>query len=261
MCGGFLSMSYIVTPINVDESRLLLFFDEVQKELKYKNRFKNDKLDEVIEYIICDGVNKAGVKKGAVLYRARIYNNLDAQEKFYSEDDVVFQGYDQIGSFVNKELDHVSDGRCNPKWIPYLYASKSEKCCIHEVRPRIKDFVSVAKIKVKANLKIVDFSCLASWYEKKDFREIIPGVQNSLLCIYLGELFSVPHRNEDDYLITQYISEKIKNAGYDGIAYKSSLYDGYNDINYVIFNYDNCEAVSSQLCHIKALDVKYDKSR
>jgi hypothetical protein len=253
-------MSYNIIPISVDEAKLFLFFDEVQKELKYKNRFKNDKLDEFIEYIICDGVNKACIKKGATLYRARIYTDLDAQEKFNSNKDMVFQGYDQEGSFVNKEFDHVSEGRCNPKWIPYLYASKSEKCCIHEVRPRIKDFVSVAKIKVKTALKIIDFSCLASWYEKEGFREIIPGVKNDILCIYLGELFSVPHRNENDYLITQYISEKIKNAGYDGIAYKSSLYDGFNDINYVIFNYDSCEVTSSWLCRIKALDVKYDKS-
>lgn len=254
-------MSYSIIPLNFDESKVFLFFDEAEKELKYKNRFKNDKLDELIEYIICDGVNKSRMRKGSVLYRARIYTELDAQEKFDSNNDVLFQGYDQIGSFINKEFDHVSDGRCNPKWIPYLYASKSEKCCIHEVRPRIKDFVSVAKIKVKTNLKIIDFSCSASWYEKEEFKEITQGIKNSILCIHLGELFSEPHRNENDYLITQYISEKIKNAGYDGIAYKSSLYDGFNDVNYVIFNYDNCEAVSSRLCRIKALDVKYDKSR
>lgn len=247
--------------VKLDESKIYRLIEEIQNELKYKNRFQNNKLDKIIDYILYAEANLAYMRKGMVLYRARIYTKPDAQEKFALKNAEAFNGYDKENSFINKHFDLVSEGRCNPKWIPYLYASKSAKCCIHEVRPKINDFVSVAKLKINSGLKIIDLSCSSAWYMRDGYDEIIPGISNHWLCIYIGDLFSTPYQHENDYLITQYISEKIKNAGYDGIAYKSSLYDGNNDINFVVFNYDKCEVISSELYRITALDVRYERSK
>ena len=48
-----------------------------------------------------------------------------------------------------------------------------------------------------------------------------------------------------DYIPTQYIAEFVKRIGYDGIVFKSSLYNDENSVNVVIFNFDKCEAVGS----------------
>lgn len=254
-------MEYRIVPIEVDESKIYCFFEQIQDEIKYKNRFQNEKLDEIVDYLLHSKSNISFIRKGTTLYRARIYKEHNCREKFLSNTEGAFRGYDKENSFVNKNFDSVFEGRCNPKWIPYLYVSKSEKCCIHEVRPRINDYVNVAKIKILSSLKIINLSCSASWYEKNDFKEIIPNIPNTVLFIFLGNLFSTPYQNENDYLITQYISEKIKNLGYDGIAYKSSVYNGKNDVNLVIFNYNKCDAISSELYKITALDIKYQKNK
>ena len=43
----------------------------------------------------------------------------------------------------------------------------------------------------------------------------------------------LPHKKELEYLPTQYLCELIKDRGFNGIAFKSSLEKGYN---YVIFD-------------------------
>lgn len=50
--------------------------------------------------------------------------------------------------------------------------------------------------------------------------------------------------NPDDYIPTQIIAEYIKSLGYEGIRFKSSLHNG--GVNLTIFNYEKCEAISSQ---------------
>lgn len=64
---------------------------------------------------------------------------------------------------------------------------------------------------------------------------------------YIRELKK--HLKENQYLIvhipTQYIAEFVKKIGYDGIVFKSSLYNDENSVNVVIFNFDKCEAVGS----------------
>lgn len=48
---------------------------------------------------------------------------------------------------------------------------------------------------------------------------------------YLGEELSRPiqkHAADYDYVPSQYLCELIKNAGYDGVVYKSALGGGFN---------------------------------
>ena len=55
-----------------------------------------------------------------------------------------------------------------------------------------------------------------------------------------------------DYIPSQIIAEYLKNLGYDGIRYNSSLHFG--GVNLTIFNYEKCEAISSQDFRIE--DIK-----
>lgn len=56
--------------------------------------------------------------------------------------------------------------------------------------------------------------------------------------------FSKPTNTTDDYLPNQVIAEYVRSLGYDGIRFNSSLH--YGGVNLTIFNYEKCEAVSSQ---------------
>ena len=61
----------------------------------------------------------------------------------------------------------------------------------------------------------------------------------------------------DAYLYTQAISAFIKSRGYDGIMYSSCQV--INGINYAIFNYDKCEAISSDLYKINTILIGFNK--
>ena len=70
----------------------------------------------------------------------------------------------------------------------------------------------------------------------------------------LSSFFSKPYGKDGDYLICQYVSEYIKNIGYDGIRFFSSrvLQKFCDDcfVNYTIFNYNKCKPISSDLLYV-----------
>ena len=155
-------------------------------------------------------------------------------------------------------LDKIIDGRCNPYGIPYLYVSNSQQCCIHEVRPIVEEYVSVSEVEVFDNLKILDLSTDAIYLMKPENEEKFSKLPTAVFCQYLHKLFKRPYQQRCDYLVTQYVAEKIKNYGYDGISYTSSLYKGERNQNYVIFSYEKCKPINSKLVKIIGNEVLYE---
>lgn len=247
-----------IQEIMIDDRKILKFYAEAERELKYNNRFQNLKLNKIVDFLNYSEANRRFIKKETIYFRARIYDKLFTEERGAWDEADTFKGYDKDNSFVNTNFDLVSDGRCNPRWIPYLYVSESVKCCIQEVRPTIGSYVSVASIKVNRALKVLDLSTGTMALMKNDYDDIVEGIPNGCLCQHLNSMFSTPYKFESDYLVTQYLSEKIKNSGYDGVMYESSVYNGKDNINLVIFNYSKCEAIDSKLYKIKGFNIEFE---
>lgn len=92
--------------------------------------------------------------------------------------------------------------------------------------------------------------------------QVVEGIPDCWVVLHLQYLFSLPYKEDGDYLLTQHISEKIKSVGIDGVSLNSSKYDYENEqgiiengVNYVIFNYQKCKAVSSKLYRVKAINM------
>lgn len=233
------------------------FLCQAKQDLKTKNRFSVDsRLDALIDLLVAEPSNKETLTKDTILYRARIYKNDDAETRFHDPPiGTRYKGYNKSDSFVNINHESVSEGRCNPQYIPYLYASESELCCIHEIRPSKGSYVSVAKIKVSEDLCLVDLNAQA--VRTSDYNNcIIENVPVAVMFLYLAVEFSRPHKNNGDYLLCQYVSERVKSYGFDGIKYKSAVYSGKGAINYVIFNFEKCKATSSLLRFISDVEIK-----
>ena len=232
------------------------FFERANNELKKKNRFTNRSLDTVVDVLLSENSNIIEISDGT-LKRARIYDKTDKVDRYYNPPKSRFKGFNAKDSFVNKEG---NEGRCNPKFIPYLYAADSLNCSIAEINPRIDSVVSVANIKIKENLRLVSLSSGFSISSAKG--SIIETVPDCWVILYLQHLFSLPYKEDGDYLLTQYISEKIKSTGIDGLSFNSSKYAYVDEqgnrehgVNYVIFNYDKCKAVSSKLYRVKSIEM------
>lgn len=164
-----------------------------------------------------------------------------------------FWGYGQEESDAPPK-DKTPAGRANPKNISYLYIAEDIKTAMMEVRPNVFQDVSIATIKIMKDLRLFDF-CYSDSEEEmgKSFD----------LSIISGR-FSTPNfGGEDNYYATQYLCEFIKELGFDGIRFYSSL--NQNGKNIVLFDTNkqqdtdckNYEIIESKVYSITKLDLDY----
>ncbi len=210
-------------------------------EIKGNNRYFPEKaLDfAVIKKLL--GYLKETLKKRTILYRARISHS----------------GKKLPPSKMGKPSKKLSEGgRANPKGIPYLYVSSSSSTAISEVRPFIKDKVTVGDFKLTEKLEVVD---LRSSTIGDPFRygDELKSVVDYLLFLHkLGEELSKaisPRESDIEYIPTQYLSEFIKGLGYDGILYGSSMVQDRREYNLVIFNDEKMKCASTKLYEITGI--------
>ncbi len=144
-------------------------------------------------------------------------------------------GYNEMESDAPPQ-NVAGEGRINPRGISYLYTSSNKKTAALEVRPVISQYVSIAEIEVKSDLKLFDFTA------QYDLECSPKEWDCSIILSVLSDYFSRPNYSGDSaYLATQYISEYIKhikkNDGrnmFDGLCFKSSLDN--EGLNYVLFD-------------------------
>ncbi len=108
-----------------------------------------------------------------------------------------------------------SGGRANPRNISYLYIAEDVKTAILEVRPNVTQEVSVATVKITKDLKLFDF-CYTDPNESELGKSLDLGI--------ISAAFSMPNfGDENNYYATQYVCEFIREMGFDGIRFYSSL--------------------------------------
>ena len=114
------------------------------------------------------------------------------------------------------------------------------------MRPIIGQKLSIAKFKLNRDVKIYDLTLNL---------EISANGESDDTSLFqsIGVMFSVPNDGQEaEYIPTQFLAEQIKRMGFDGLRFNSSLHNG--GINVVLFNPDDCTAVSSDL--IEVSDIK-----
>ena len=178
-----------------------------------------------------------------VFYRARKYEKNDAEERHSNPNAYgLFQGYDAENSFV-PPVGTVSEGRINPANIRYLYTCSDEKTSILETRIQPGEYVSIAKIKLRDEVHLVDFSKNYSIIDAEN-EEKTNWI--NFFVLGLAGVFQKPYVDNGSYYFCQYVSEYLKNWGFDGIAFRSSMAQvdfGTVGVNYTFFNYEKCEVV------------------
>ena len=129
---------------------------------------------------------------------------------------------------------HLSkNGRANPVGIPYLYAATTPETAIAETRPHPGDLLSVARFKVLGSLRLLNLQHPRKTISPFDVDETeLATLRHDLafLSHLEGELSKpiLPRVADLEYLPTQYLCEFIKNCGYDGVVFRSSISSGAN---------------------------------
>lgn len=209
------------------------FINEIGSECCSSQNLK--KVYEIIDHEVF-GENKdrfiTQIEAETLCYRARIIPVEDytkTEKGIGIKLDGTIQGYNEENS--REPLVGISSsGRNNISGVSYLYMASDPETACTEVKPQLRDLISLATFKIESPMRIVDFST-----EKR-----LPGTQfegeEISLAVFFTELmlqFSKPVKN-NQYYPTQIIADYIRKTGIDGIKYKSFLTP--NGYNYTIFN-------------------------
>lgn len=183
--------------------------------------------------------------KETVLYRSRIVDTIKMlnNETTITVDEQNIKGFDKYDS-KEPPINISKGGRCNPAGSSYLYLSESEYSACAEVRPMNKQILSVARFEITKDLNIVDFTAGGNFEEYNEEK----GYSVTMLLSEIFSSFMMPVYNDDEYALTQYISDFIRKYGYDGICYYSS---STAEKSYTIFNCceDNVKFLDSKLVY------------
>jgi hypothetical protein len=195
------------------------------------------------------------IKDGSKLWRAQLgcdYRQIFEKHEYVYDEEVPYSEFR-----MTPLPDRASEGRSNPKGIPYLYLSTEKNTALAEVRPSVGSNISLAIFKIIRELKVIDCSSHSS--SSIPFilgGEPSPEGKEEIVWAHIDNAFSRPVLPSDlsaDYIPTQIISELFKNKGLDGLYYKSHLGDG---LNVVLFDLSNASFEWSQV-H-QTIDVKYE---
>jgi RES domain-containing protein len=195
-------------------------------------------------------------------FRARLGNAKDSQEVKDDDCDVIEIvewriPYEEDGMMPFR--DRASEGRANPKGIPYLYVATDEKTAVSEVRPWIGTYVSVAHLKTHRELRCVDCSD-GEWLSQGLVSLTHPPRDEWDKYVWRGinAAFREPVTRTDDladYAPTQVIAEAMRGAGYSGIVYGSSISRGGGGKNIVLFDLGSIHLRDRYIVRVDSVDV------
>ncbi len=238
------------------------WWNDLADSLKHKNRFfpqisscsqKNDELLDYLETLFLS--ISTTVDENDEFYRARIGEYVKSTELEAPPEDKILAG-----------------GRANPVGIRVLYSAIDKETAIAEVRPWKSAKVTIASVKPKEPLKLVDLSKVSDRMDKilqspfsvnNIYEELTVLNVLSNLDKALSKPVS-PDTSELDYIPSQYLTEYIKFLGYDGVIFRSSLGPGEN---YVFYEQENKFWMPESKLNVKILDhyevsgLKYDFSK
>ncbi len=146
-----------------------------------------------------------------------------------------------------------TEGRINPRGISYLYLSKDWKTAVAELRPWPEAELTVGTFVLKSEIKVLDVSKRMQAPRSDDEEKL----RTYLIWKHVDRSFSIPYsKNEvpDNYVVTQYLAERFKKAGFTGIVYSSSVMP--KGKNVALFNSADAACTKSYKCSVGK--VKYE---
>ena len=208
------------------------------KKIKFQDMYSEGKVDRINNWLML---------------------NQEKKTQFENTVNKILNQGKQFWGFSKEESDapqkeKVSGGRANAPYIRYLYTAEDIETAITEVQPKTEQMVSVAKVSLIENVKIFDFC---------NSIEIEDAFLEKINLDFIAKKFSIPNYGDEiNYYPTQFLCEFIRELGFDGIRFFSSLKkDGRN---VVLFNTESSkkksyDIIQSEVYKVNAIKVDYDK--
>jgi hypothetical protein len=146
-------------------------------------------------------------------------------------------------------------GRVNRQGVSFLYLATDEQTAAAEVRPHPGHFVSVVPIKARKILNVADFSAP----DLLDFIASDERLDLFHLAATLNDVLATPVTPEEriEYTATQLVADLLRQSGFDGVRFKSSVGTGSN---LCAFSPDNFEILNTSAKVIRVAALHYSFS-
>jgi len=145
------------------------------------------------------------------------------------------------------------EGRINRSGVSFFYAATDKYTAIAEVRPHPGDQVSLGKFKLKNDIVVCDFTDLQimHFFETDELLdELIPL---NTLNVFMNK--TVTPSSQEHYTMTQLIADCLRQIGYDGIMFNSTVGSGDN---LTLFYPENMQYIDSESTVVQVNSVKYE---
>lgn len=224
--------------------------------------FLSDKHQQFLNLLVKKAESRRKVvPKQSIYYRARVGHISRKQKSSIRKKDYPFPRT----KMLNPEPRHTIEGRINPRGISYLYLANDVETAVAEKKPQISQLVSIAKIVMERDVNVVDVRSDEDWLKLPMSwdKDAPPDRIEARIWWDIDRAFATPITGDGlelDYIATQYLGEVLKNNGYEGILYRSSLMEGGH--NLVLFApHHSIKVESVNLVRAKGITYKIEKYR
>jgi hypothetical protein len=168
---------------------------------------------------------------------------------------LVFQPY-QDEALGSPPPSKAKAGRLNRDGVSFLYLASDPETACAEIRPHPSHHLSVGRFRSVRDLRLADLEA-----DIADFASSDTELDLYAFVYAADSAMSLPVRPEDEgrYSITQLIADVLRQLGFDGVAFKSSIQPGGRNI--CLFLPSACDYVpgSAIVRHIKHLRYEIEE--
>lgn len=198
---------------------------KIAERLKTENYFiVENKLKSIL------GKYKKTVRKclpsGVEYYRARIgvAQSKNAHSRGF-EGEVHYEPY-KNSSIGSPPPRIAGEGRINRSGVSFFYAATDKYTAFAEVRPHPGDQVSIGLFRLIKDVVVCDFSDsqIMHFFEKDELLDKL--ISLNTLNVYMNK--KITPSNREHYTITQLIADCLRQLGYDGVMFNSTVGLGQN---------------------------------
>jgi hypothetical protein len=229
------------------------FAESVTSKWRYA---RNAEQTEFLQTVLATSTSRQEVLKSeTILWRAQRGHDMRADQSDSDEGEYPCALKPER---MKPRANRASEGRANPRGIPYLYLATEEATAIAEVRPWISSYVSIAQFALRREVRVVN--CVSDYQSTiiyTDDYEPAPDVREQRVWRDIDRAFSQPVTLADDiaeYAPAQVLAEFFRERGLDGVAYGSSLGDGHS---LALFDPHVAKLLNCRLVRISRVKLSY----
>jgi len=145
-----------------------------------------------------------------------------------------------------------ASGRMNRAGVSFLYAASNQETALSEVRPHPGHVVSVGEFRSSRDLVVADFNQVSI----RNFSSSDERLVDYWFLLSIDRLFSVPLPPEErqSYVLSQLFADVIRQLGFDGVSFHSSIGIG---LNYAFFDASGFDYVVDSAQVLQVASLKY----